>query len=109
MDNLTKLKANGATFGSLTEWEWPRIEASATRLQDTMSEDKFVGELLDIYNTYAKNAWMWTLTLDDINQMYGGKSSWVSLNAPSFIQSWQSTNIQGWDIDYDARLAEYSG
>lgn len=109
MDNLTKLKANGATFGSLTEWEWPRIEASATRLQDTMSEDKFVEELLDIYNTYARNAWMWTLTLDDINQMYGGKSSWVSLNAPSFIQSWQSTNIQGWDIDYDARLAEYNG
>lgn len=104
MDNLTKLKANGATFGSLTEWERPRIEASATRLKSTMSEEKFLDELLNIYNAYAENAWMWTLTLDDINNMYWSSSqSWAWFATPSFLQgSWGgATDIE----DRDAVLA----
>ena len=112
MDNLTKLKANGATFGSLTEWEWPRIEASASRLSRKMSEEKFKWELLNIYNTYAEKAWMWTLTLDDINEMYWWKSSnWAPFNTPSFLQNKTTVtqSTQDWNIDYDARFSEYSG
>ena len=76
MDNLTKLKANWATFGSLTEWERPRIENSASKLnKNKMSESAFKNELLDIYNTYAEKAGMGTLTLDDIYNMYNGSSS----------------------------------
>ena len=90
MDNLTKLKANGATFGSLTEWEWPRIEASASRLSSSMSEEKFLEELLNIYNAYAEKSWMWNLTLDDINNMYGWSNTTTTtqtqtLNAPWYV------------------------
>ena len=90
MDNLTKLKANGATFGSLTEWEWPRIENSAKALWTKMKESDFKWELLNIYNTYAKKAGMWTLTMDDINNMYGWSNTTTTtqtqtLNAPWYV------------------------
>ena len=102
MDNLVKLKQWWATFGSLTEWEWPRIEASATRLNNIMSKDKYLWELLDIYNTYAKNAWMWELTLDDIDRMYGGSSSSTSTIKPMKWMENSDVQINNWDIDYDA-------
>ena len=76
MDNLTRLKSQWATFGSLTEWERPRIENSASKLnKNKMSESAFKNELLDIYNVYAEKSGMGTLTLDDIYNMYNGNSS----------------------------------
>ena len=113
VENLTKLKAAWATFGSLTDWEWIIIEQSAAALEPNMKKDEYLGELLNIYNSYARKSWMWELTLDDINQMYWGKSnSWnTKFNAPSFLQnvSTVSQSNQNWNIDYDARFAEYNG
>lgn len=115
MDNLVKLKQGWATFGSLTEWERPRIEASATRLSNSMSKDKYLWELLDIYNTYAKNAWMWELTLNDINRMYGSSSSssisssssnsWTPTIKPMKWMEISNVQVNNWDIDYDAIFA----
>jgi hypothetical protein len=104
MDNLTKLKANGATFGSLTEWERPRIEASASRLSSSMSEGKFLEELLNIYNAYAEKSWMWNLTLDDINNMYGWKTDTITewkqtLNAPWYV--WEKLVNPEWQVVED--------
>jgi hypothetical protein len=110
MDNLVKLKQGWATFGSLTEWERPRIEASATRLSNSMSKDKYLWELLDIYNTYAKNAWMWELTLDDINRMYGSSSSssWTPTIKP---MKWmeQSTTVisNNGNVDWDSVVSAW--
>lgn len=90
MDNLTKLKSQWATFGSLTEWERPRIENSASKLnKNKMSESAFKNELLDIYNTYAEKAGMGTLTLDDINDMYG---SWTKKTS----NEWWVSSTSGW-------------
>lgn len=111
MDNLVKLKQGWATFGALTEWERPRIEASATRLSNSMSKDKYLWELLDIYNTYAKNAWMWELTLNDINRMYGSSSSssnsnsWTPTIKPMKWMEISNVQVNNWDIDYDALFA----
>lgn len=97
MDNLTKLKANWATFGSLTEWERPRIENSASKLnKNKMSESAFKRELLDIYNTYAEKAGMGTLTLDDIYNMYSNTSwSWTAKSFGSSSSSSSSSSSWG--------------
>lgn len=111
MENLTRLKSQWATFGSLTEWERPRIENSASKLnKNKMSESAFKNELLDIYNTYAEKSWMGTLTLDDINNMYGkwGSSSsnwwwssnWGWINIPSYAGWWWGWYGTG-DINWD--------
>lgn len=93
MDNLTKLKSQWATFGSLTEWERPRIENSASKLnKNIMSESAFKNELLDIYNTYAEKAGMGTLTLDDIYNMYG---SWTTKQSNGWWSS-EWTNSNSW-------------
>lgn len=93
MDNLTKLKSQWATFGSLTEWERPRIENSASKLnKNKMSESAFKDELLDIYNTYAEKAGMGTLTLEDIYNMYG---SWTTKQSNGWWSS-EWTNSNSW-------------
>ena len=77
-----------------------------------MSESAFKQELLDIYNTYAEKSWMWTLTLDDIKNMYGkwGSSSsnwgwgwsnwWGWINIPSYASWWWGWSGTG-DINWD--------
>ena len=107
MENLTRLKSQWATFGSLTEWERPRIENSASKLnKNKMSESAFKQELLDIYNTYAEKSWMGTLTLDDINNMYGkwgsSSSNNIQFNAPSYA----SQNYWAWSTSWDINWAE---
>ena len=111
MDNLTKLKANGATFGSLTEWEWPRIENSAKALWTKMKESDFKWELLNIYNTYAKKAGMWTLTMDDIKNMYGWSNTTTTtqtqtLNAPWYV--WEKVADPTVE-DWSSIIASYRG
>lgn len=105
MDNLMKLKQGWATFGSLTEGERPRIESSASRLSNTMSEELFLSELLDIYNTYATKSWMWELTLDDIKKMYGSSgNSTTTFNAPSYVTNptwaWNTASLENRDEIY---------
>jgi len=106
MDNLMKMKQNWATFGSLTEWEWPRIQDSASALAPQMWEEEYKQELLNIYNSYAKNAWMWELTLNDINNMYGwnSKSWWTNIKPMKWMGN-SNVQVNNWDIDYDAVFA----
>jgi hypothetical protein len=106
MDNLVNLKSKWATFGSLTEWEWPKIETSASKLnKNKMSEAAFKAELLDIYNTYAKKAYFWEQTLDWIYKMYWWKwsSSWTQTIKPmKWMEQTTTVTNNNWSIDFDA-------
>ena len=110
MDNLVNLKSKWATFGSLTEWERPKIETSASKLnKNKMSEAAFKAELLDIYNTYAKKAYFWEQTLEWIYEKYWwkwGSSSSKNINPIDWINMTKTDTSLWWDIDRDALWAD---
>lgn len=107
---LSDAKKWGATFGSMTEWEWSRIDNFATSLDVYSSKDKFISDLAEIYNSYAKKALWREFTADELAQMYGvqsKKDGWVFANANNkylggagtttwMWNNWQSELNQAW-------------
>lgn len=72
---LSQAKKNGATFGSMTEWEWTRIDWYATSLDASSTKEKFLDDLTEIYNSYAQKALGKKYTKEQIMAMYGGNST----------------------------------
>lgn len=107
MNALSEAKKNGATFGSMTEWEWSRIDGYATSLDVSSSKDKFLDDLREIYNSYAKKTLWKEFTTAELAQMYGaqygnswwgvfGKANNNYLWGNGWYGNWQSELNQAW-------------